>query len=53
MGVPPARASAGVHPGELFTTGASGISDILHGNVDWKLFRRLALPGGGWEPVVT
>lgn len=45
MGVPPARASAGVHLVEVFTTGASGISHILHRNVDWKLFARLALPG--------
>ena len=45
MGVPPARASAGVHLVEMFTTGASGISHVLHKNVDWKLFARLAVPG--------
>jgi uncharacterized protein len=45
MGVPPARASAGVHFVEMFTTGASGISHILHKNVDWKLFARIAIPG--------
>ncbi len=45
MGVPPARASAGVHLVEMFTTGASGISHALHKNVDWKLFTRLAVPG--------
>lgn len=45
MGVPPARASAGVHLVEVFTTGASGISHILHKNVDWSLFARLAIPG--------
>jgi uncharacterized membrane protein YfcA len=45
MGVPPARASAGVHLVEMFTTGASGISHALHKNVDWKLFSRLAIPG--------
>jgi uncharacterized protein len=45
MGVPPARASAGVHLVEMFTTGASGISHALHRNVDWKLFARIALPG--------
>jgi uncharacterized protein len=45
MGVPPARASAGVHFVEMFTTGASGISHILHKNVDWKLFLRIAIPG--------
>lgn len=45
MGVPPARASAGVHFVEMFTTGASGISHALHRNVDWKLFARIAIPG--------
>lgn len=45
MGVAPARASAAVHLVETFTTGASGISHILAKNVDWKLFRRLAIPG--------
>jgi len=45
MGVPPARASAGVHLVELFTTGASGLSHVLHGNIDWKLFRSIVLPG--------
>jgi uncharacterized membrane protein YfcA len=45
MGIPPARASAGVHLVEMFTTGASGISHILHKNVDWRLFARIALPG--------
>ena len=41
IGVPPAAASASVHLVEVFTTGASGASHILHGNVDWGLFRRL------------
>lgn len=45
MGIPPARASAGVHFVEMFTTGASGLSHILHKNIDWKLFGRLAIPG--------
>ena len=45
MGVPPAAASAGVHAAETFTTGASGASHILHRNVDWRLFGRLAIPG--------
>lgn len=45
MGVPPSRASAGVHFVEMFTTGASGISHVLHKNVDWKLFAKIALPG--------
>lgn len=45
LGVPPKAASAGVHAAETFTTAISGISHIWHGNVDWKLFSRLALPG--------
>lgn len=45
MGVAPARASAAVHFVEMFTTGASGISHVLHKNVDWKLFSRIAVPG--------
>lgn len=45
MGVPPARASAGVHLVEMFTTGASGLSHIWHRNVDWRLFARIAIPG--------
>ncbi len=45
MGVPPARASAGVHLVEMFTTGASGLSHIAVRNVDWKLFARIAVPG--------
>lgn len=45
LGVPPARASAGVHVVEVFTTAASGISHVLHRNVDWWLFARLVVPG--------
>ncbi|WP_294392466.1 sulfite exporter TauE/SafE family protein [uncultured Sphingomonas sp.] len=45
LGVPPAAASAGVHAVETFTTAASGISHVLHRNVDWQLFSRLAIPG--------
>ncbi len=45
MGVAPARASAGVHFVEMFTTGASGISHVLHKNIDWNLFARIAIPG--------
>jgi uncharacterized membrane protein YfcA len=45
MGVPPATASAGVHTVETFTTAVSGISHVLHKNVDWKLFARIVIPG--------
>jgi hypothetical protein len=45
LGVPPAAASAGVHTVECFTTGVSGMSHIVHRNVDWRVLVRLALPG--------
>lgn len=45
MGLAPARASASVHVVESFTTAASAISHIVHRNVNWKLFSRLAIPG--------
>ncbi|WP_448661686.1 sulfite exporter TauE/SafE family protein [Sphingomonas sp. CJ20] len=45
LGVPPANASAMVHAVETFTTAASGVSHTLHRNVDWRLFRRLVIPG--------
>ena len=45
LGVPPAQASQRVHLVECFTTAASGISHLLHGNIDGKLFFRLLVPG--------
>jgi uncharacterized protein len=45
LGLAPAAASAGVHTVETFTTCVSGISHILHRNVDWKLLARLTVPG--------
>ena len=45
MGVPPAQASASVHAAEMVTTGISGGAHAWFGNVDRRLFRRLALPG--------
>lgn len=45
MGVPPALASQRVHVVECFTTAISGISHLLHGNIDKKLFFRLLVPG--------
>lgn len=45
FGVPPAQASATIHAAECFTTGASGASHMIHKNVDWKLFWRLAPAG--------
>ena len=45
MGLPPAQVSASIHAAEVFTTGASGASHLALGNVDRKLFLRLAIPG--------
>lgn len=45
LGVPPAAASAGVHTVETFTTAASGISHLVHRNIDGRLFARLVIPG--------
>lgn len=44
-GVPPATASACTHAAEVFTTAASGAAHWRFGNIDWRLVRRLALPG--------
>lgn len=45
LGVQPKVASASVHAVETFTTGVSGISHVLHKNVDWRLFARIVIPG--------
>ena len=45
LGVPPALASQRVHVVECFTTGVSGISHLLHRNIDGRLFLRLVIPG--------
>jgi hypothetical protein len=45
LGMPPAMASASVHYAETFTSGASGISHWLAGNVRWPLFFMLVIPG--------
>jgi len=45
MGVPPALASQRVHVVECFTTATSGLSHLLHGNIDKRLFFRLLVPG--------
>jgi uncharacterized membrane protein YfcA len=45
LGVPPAFASQRVHLVECFTTATSGISHLLHGNIDKTLFFRLLVPG--------
>jgi uncharacterized membrane protein YfcA len=45
LGVPPALASQRVHLVECFTTATSGISHLIHGNIDKQLFFRLLVPG--------
>jgi uncharacterized protein len=45
MGVPPAQASQRIHIVECFTTAVSGISHLLHRNIDKRLFFRLLVPG--------
>ncbi len=51
LGVPPALASQRVHVVECFTTGVSGISHLIHRNIDGRLFLRLLIPGviGGFS----
>jgi hypothetical protein len=44
-GVAPAAASASVHLAEIGTTFASAVSHWRFGNVDWRVVRRIALPG--------
>ncbi|PZU16877.1 sulfite exporter TauE/SafE family protein [Qipengyuania sp. YIM B01966] len=45
IGVPPALASQRVHIVECFTTATSGISHLIHRNIDGRLFARLVVPG--------
>jgi uncharacterized protein len=45
LGIPPALATSYVHVIKVFTGGVSGASHILHGNIDWRLFFRLAVSG--------
>ncbi len=44
-GVPPAHTSASVHAAKLFTTAASGMSHIIHGNVDRRILIILCIAG--------
>lgn len=45
LGMPPALASQRVHVVECFTTAISGISHLIHRNIDFRLFLRLLIPG--------
>ena len=44
-GVSPAIASAAVHTAEVVTTAISGVSHLWNKNVDWRLFRKVAITG--------
>lgn len=44
-GVAPVAASAGIHAVKCITAPISGVAHLLSGNIDWPLFRRIALPG--------
>lgn len=46
IGIVPAVASASVHLAEVGTTLASGVAHWRFGNVDWRVVRWLAIPGG-------
>jgi uncharacterized membrane protein YfcA len=45
IGVPPVAASASIHTAEIFTTGISGLSHVMFKNIDYRLFKRLVIPG--------
>jgi uncharacterized membrane protein YfcA len=45
VGLSPAVASASVHMAELGTTVAAGVSHWRFGNVDWRVVRRIGIPG--------
>lgn len=53
LGLPPAVASATVYTAEVFTTGVSGASHAWFGNVRWRLFWQLAVPGAITAPFVA
>jgi len=45
-GIAPAAASAAVHLSEVGTTLASGAAHWRFGNIDWRIVRIMAIPGG-------
>ncbi|GAA4090227.1 TSUP family transporter [Mucilaginibacter panaciglaebae] len=45
MGIPPASASMGVHLSEIMSNGIAGWMHYRMGNINWKLFKSLLLPG--------
>ncbi len=45
MGIPPAAASMGVHLSEVLSCGIAGWMHYRMGNINWKLFKLLVVPG--------
>ncbi len=45
MGVPPAIASMGVHLSEIMSNGIAGWMHYRMGNINWRLFKLLLIPG--------
>jgi siroheme synthase-like protein len=45
MGIPPASASMGVHLSEIMSCGIAGWMHYRMGNINWKLFKLLVIPG--------
>jgi len=45
MGIPPAPASMGIHLSEILSNGIAGWMHYKMGNVNWKLFKLLLIPG--------
>jgi len=45
MGIPPASASMGVHLSEIMSNGIAGWMHYRMGNVNWRLFKLLIIPG--------
>jgi siroheme synthase-like protein len=45
LGIPPAAASMGVHLSEIMSNGIAGWMHYRMGNINWKLFKMLLVPG--------
>lgn len=45
LGIPPASASMGVHLSEIMSNGIAGWMHYRLGNINWKLFKLLLIPG--------
>lgn len=45
MGIPPASASMGVHLSEVLSNGIAGWMHYRMGNINWKMFKMLIIPG--------